>query len=36
LKADLQRAVWREAVNDVVEVSHEHPVLRRLEKLLAA
>jgi len=36
LKADLQRAVWREAVNDVVKVSHERPVLRRLEKLLAA
>ena len=36
LKADLQRAVWREAVKDVVKVSHERPVLRRLEKLLAA
>jgi len=36
LKADLQRIVWREAVNDVVKVSHERPVLRRLEKLLAA
>jgi SRSO17 transposase len=36
LKSDLQRIVWREAVNDVVKVSHERPVLRRLEKLLAA
>ena len=36
LKADLQRTVWREAVNDVVKVSHERPVLRRLKKLLAA
>jgi len=35
LKADLQRVVWREAVNDVARVSHERPVLRRLEKLLA-
>ena len=36
LKTDLQRIVWREAVNDVVRISHERPVLRRLEKLLAA
>jgi SRSO17 transposase len=36
LKADLQRAVWNEAVKDVVKASHERPVLRRLEKLLAA
>ena len=36
LKTDLQRIVWREAVNDVARVSHERPVLRRLEKLLAA
>lgn len=36
LKADLLRTVWREAVNDVAKVSHERPVLRRLEKLLAA
>jgi hypothetical protein len=36
LKTDLQRIVWREAVHDVVKVSHERPVLRRLEKLLAA
>jgi SRSO17 transposase len=36
LKDDLRRTVWREAVNDVVKVSHERPVLRRLERLLAA
>jgi len=36
LKADLQRVVWREAVDDVARVSHERSVLRRLEKLLAA
>ena len=36
LKADLQRAVWNEAVKNVVKVSHERTVLRRLEKLLAA
>jgi SRSO17 transposase len=35
LKADLQHVAWREAVNDVARVSHERPVLRRLEKLLA-
>lgn len=35
LKTDLQRVVWREAVNDVAKVSHERQVLRRLEKLLA-
>jgi SRSO17 transposase len=36
LKIDLQRNVWREAVGDVMKASHERPVLRRLEKLLAA
>ena len=36
LKADLRHAVWQEAIKDVVKVSHERPVLRRLEKLLAA
>ena len=36
LKIDLQRRVWREAVNDVMQASHERPVLRRLERLLAA
>lgn len=36
LKADLRRAVWNEAVKDVVKVSHERTVIRRLEKLLAA
>lgn len=36
LKNDLRQAVWNEAVKDVVKVSHEKPVIRRLEKLLAA
>jgi hypothetical protein len=36
LKADLQHVIWREALKDVVKVSHEKPVLRRLEKLMAA
>ena len=36
LKADLRQAIWQEAVNDVVKVSHERFVIRRLEKLLAA
>jgi SRSO17 transposase len=36
LKAELRQAVWNEAVKDVVKVSHERPVIRRLEKLLAA
>ena len=36
LKADLQRALWNDAVKDVVKVSHERRVIRRLEKLLVA
>jgi SRSO17 transposase len=36
LKAELRQAVWNEAVKEVVKVSHERPVIRRLEKLLAA
>ena len=36
LKAELRQAVWNEAVKNVVKVSHERPVIRRLEKLLAA
>jgi len=36
LKADLRQVIWRDAVNEVVKVSHERPVIRRLEKLLAA
>jgi hypothetical protein len=36
LKAGLQRAIWRETVQNVIKVSHERPVLRRLERLLAA
>ncbi len=36
LKARMRQAVWQEAIADVVKHSHEKPVLRRLEKLLAA
>ena len=36
LKAKLRQAVWNQAVKEVVKVNHERPVIRRLEKLLAA
>lgn len=36
LKDQLRQAMWKEAVNNVVKVSHERTVIRRLEKLLAA
>ena len=36
LKARMRQVVWQEAIEDVVKHSHEKPVLRRLEKLLAA
>jgi len=36
LKGRMRQAVWQEAVEDVVRHAHEKPVLRRLEKLLAA
>jgi hypothetical protein len=36
IKARMRQIVWREAIEDVVKHSHEKPVLRRLEKLLAA
>mgnify|MGYP000897218283 CR=1 FL=1 len=36
LKASLCQMVWRENIKDVVKYSHEKPVIRRLEKLLAA
>jgi len=36
LKDRMRRMVWQEAVADVVQHSHEKPVIRRLEKLLAA
>lgn len=35
LKAKMRRVVWNQAVRDVVKVSHEKPVIRRLEKLMA-
>jgi len=36
LKDGMRRIIWQEAVKDVVKHSHEKPVIRRLEKLLAA
>lgn len=36
LKTRMRQIVWQEAVEDVVKHSHEKPVIRRLEKLLAA
>jgi SRSO17 transposase len=36
LKTRMRQVVWAEAVEDVIKHSHEKPVLRRLEKLLAA
>jgi len=36
LKARMRQVVWQETVEDVVKHAHEKPVIRRLEKLLAA
>jgi SRSO17 transposase len=36
LKARMRQLAWREAIDDVVKHSHEKPVIRRLERLLAA
>lgn len=36
LKTRMRQVVWQEAVEDVVKYSHEKPVIRRLERLLAA
>jgi hypothetical protein len=36
LKDQMRRMVWQENVQDVIKYSHERPVIRRLEKLLAA
>jgi SRSO17 transposase len=36
LKQRLRQMVWRENVKEVIKYSHEKPVIRRLEKLLAA
>jgi hypothetical protein len=36
LKTTMRQMIWQEAVEDVIEKSHERPVIRRLEKLLAA
>lgn len=35
-QARMRQIVWQEAVQDVIRHTHEKPVLRRLEKLLAA
>jgi len=32
----MRRIIWQENVQDVIKHSHEKPVIRRLEKLLAA
>jgi hypothetical protein len=36
LKDRMRRIIWQENVKDVIKYSHEKPVIRRLEKLLAA
>ena len=36
LKDRIRRMLWQENVQDVIKYSHEKPVIRRLEKLLAA
>jgi hypothetical protein len=36
LKQRMRQIVWQENVKDVIKYSHEKPVIRRLEKLLAA
>jgi hypothetical protein len=36
LKARMHQIVWREEVQNVIKVTHEKSVIRRLEKLLAA
>ena len=36
LKTRMRQMVWQEALEDVVKHSHEKPVIRRLENLLAA
>ena len=36
LKSRMRQVLWREAVEDVVKASHERPVIRRLERLMAA
>jgi len=36
LKARMRDIVWQEEVKNVIRVSHEKKVIRRLEKLLAA
>lgn len=36
LKARMRQVVWQEGIRDVIHHAHEKPVIRRLERLLAA
>jgi len=36
LKTRMRQLIWQEEVQNVIQVSHEKPVICRLEKLLAA
>lgn len=36
LKGRMRQLLWKEAIEEVVKVSHERPVIRRLTKLIAA
>jgi hypothetical protein len=36
LKAQMRQMIWQETIDEVIKNSHEQPVIRRLEKLLAA
>ena len=36
LKTTMRQAIWQERVEDVIKHSHERPVTKRLEMLLAA
>jgi len=36
LKARMHQIIWHQEVQNVIKVSHEKTVIRRLEKLLAA
>jgi hypothetical protein len=36
LKTQMRQLIWQEAVEDIIKKSHEKPVIRRLEMLLAA
>jgi hypothetical protein len=36
LKARMRQVAWQEGIKEVVQRAHEKPVIRRLERLLAA